>query len=156
MLHRDRGCFIFIAAQKTIQCYLVRGGLISVTACVCLSLSPSSSRLVRQYTSLRLKGWILSAWSFWRFYVETHTDMKGTPLSFPYYYTPPHKPAPDVRRKFKRWRVLYEWLKWSANKPAYLQIVGAAANRPNFYLQQATSCCVRGERCSLCPLTCAL
>jgi len=44
--------------------------------------------------------------------------------------------------------VLYEWLKWTANKPAYLQIVGGGggrtANRPNFCRQRAPSRCARG------------
>lgn len=53
-----------------------------------------------------MKGWILSESFYLRFSVGTYTGMKGT-----FFF-------PDVRRKFKRWRVLYEWLKRTANKSA--------------------------------------
>ena len=124
--HSDRDCSIFIAGYKTIRCYLVHGGLISVTAGVCFSFPVLFSTCLTIHITADERMDFVCTGSFLRFYVATHTDMKGAP------------PHPPLRLRLTSDGNLKGegcCMNWTANKPAYLQIVGGGrtANRPNLF-----------------------
>ena len=148
--HRNRDCFIFIAAYKTIQCYLVHGGLISVTACVYFSLPVFISTCLTIHITADERMDFVCTGSFLRFYVETHSVMKGTPLP----NSPPrHRLTSDGNLKGEG-RCMNGWNELQTNLRTYLQIVGGTANRPNFFSTAcAFSVCPWRALLRLCSLT---